>query len=185
VIALILLLACHGKDEWTPPDFAGDGLPDPTETDHIDNRNDNFDTSDTARGGDSGATGGGSAAPTFDIEYGLFAYIDYYGYLYGVIGLFPEEQTCEDVFGTQDSFDGIYFYVYPTDGENWIASYPICGNEPCSQAFWVVGDDFGYLDEGISIESMDPHYVEASWDTEVSADSLRFYNCGDYLAWYY
>lgn len=183
---LLSWLACSGAPAdtgWTPPTFTGDGLPASEDTAH-----------DTLRGdtGGGGDTGGdtGSALPTLLITDALFAWYQLYGtYWVGFLVLLTEENDCGSIFGDGLYPDGIYFYLYPpvdSGGEpEWAGTYPACGSEPCNQAFWVASSSFGYLDGTVDFESVDDHYVTATWSTDGFGEGgpLTFYNCGDGSVW--
>lgn len=184
---ILTLLACAGREvdtAWSPPDFDGDGLPPAEDTAHDTLRG------DTGGAGDTGRGDTGDSLPTLLVTDALFAWYEFYGtYLVGFLVLLTEEHDCRAIFGDGLYPDGIYFYLYPergVDGEpEWEASYPACGGEPCNQAFWLAGAGFGYLDGQVDFESVDDHYLTASWSTDGFGEGgpLPFYNCGDGTVW--
>lgn len=185
-MSLLLLLACTpgGGKDWTAPDFDGDGLPSSVDTNHDDPRRD-ADTSGAR--GDTGDTAE-SSFPDYDLVDGVFAYQDYYGYLFGYVILTTETETCHDALTT--SLDAVMYYLLPAAGDDgepaWVADYPACGDYPCTYyGFWTQGADYGYVSGDMSIDAYSEHYVTVSFSNEIDADTLSFYNCGDASNWAY
>ena len=183
---LWILCACTPKSDtgWTAPTFSGDGLPTSVDSEHSDPRRDG------ETGGNSGETGdtAGSEFPDFDLVDGFFAYQNYYGYLFGYIQLVSEAVSCHD--GLTTYVDGVVYYVLPAADENgdpaWAATYESCGSQPCIYyAYWTEGADYGFLTGSVSIDTYDAHYVTVTYENEIDADTLTFYNCGDVGDWGY
>lgn len=156
---------------YEPPTFDGDGLPDPEETDHDDGRDDQptLDTSDT--GSDTAQEPPGPV-PSLVVVDALVASQD--GFL--LIQLFPFESSCAEWLQV-GVFEGVSFGVPEA-----IASWTFPGAP--GFAYYAAGMAFGEPTGTFAVLSADPHYVELSWDLDVTGPGGgRFYNCGPLAAW--
>jgi hypothetical protein len=157
--------------DWEPPTFEGDGLPDPTDTDRDDGRDDQpADTGDTGVPTDSGAAGG--PIGTIAVTSGMFATFG----MYHLAGLTTEAPSCADfVAGV---LPGVF--VYYAGNTDQVLTLP------SATAFAQVfdGSAFGTAAGTFGVRVIDAHYVDLRWDLDVAgAGTLQVYNCGDGWAW--
>lgn len=181
----LILLACTpaavDSTTWTPPNFDGDGLPPSEDTDH-------GERPDTAATTDSGDTATSASVPTILVADGLFTYVNYGAYgIIGILALLTETAGCEQLLGGAGAPDGIYHYLYGDKtnlSEGWTGTWNSCGAPPCSDAFWILGGAFGYLEGELEITRYDAHYLTLDWSNAASTGTgLTIYNCGDVVNW--
>jgi hypothetical protein len=161
--------------DWEPPTFDGDGLPDPTDTDREDGRDDpfgdTFDSGDTGEPADSGAAGGGPVG-ALAVTSGMFATFG----AYHIAGVTVDPPSCADFVA--GGLPGVYvYYSGGTDQQLTLPSSSAFATAYDGAAFGTAAGTFG-------VRVVDTHYVDLRWDLDVAgAGELQVYNCGDAWAW--